>query len=249
MTEIILVNSLRKRLNRQMGRAIKQFDMIHDGDKILVAISGGKDSLTLLDLLLKLQSRAPVKYELYAVTVDHGYPGFKFDVVKNHLKNLNIPYLIEHSNIYKTIKEKSLLGKGLCSICSRLRRGVLYRIARESGFTKVALGHHADDIIETLLLNQMFNGEIKAMPAYLKADDGICEIIRPLAFCNESEIADYSSQMGFCTISCACPFGQAPYLKRRKIKKLLTDLENEHPGIKRSILKSAGNINMRFMLN
>ena len=238
-----------KRLARRVGRAIQDFRLIEDGDRILCAMSGGKDSYAMLHLLDYLRRRAPVKFELVAVTVDQGYRGFKAEVLERYFKDRGFEYRIERTNIAEVIDETMPLGDTHCSMCARLRRGVLYRIAPDLGCNKIALGHHADDLLETLLMSQFFNGEICSMPPILKARDGKNTVIRPLCYVWEDEIVRFVAEVGFPVICCACPACGDNSLKRKQMKILLQKLETEHAGIKASLLRALSNIRAGHLMD
>jgi len=225
-------------IRKEVGRAIIEYGMIEEGDRVAVAVSGGKDSLTLLDILLALQKRAPIRFELVAVTVDQGYEGFRWPVMERHFQSLGVPYHIENTRISDLIDEHKAPGATQCSLCARLRRGVLYGLAKEKGWTKIALGHHADDLIETLLLSQLYNGSIQSMPPILKADDGYNVVIRPLAYVWEDQISAYTKEQAFPVICCACTACTDLTLKRKQVKAMLSEMEGGHPGIKRSLLRA-----------
>ena len=234
-------NKLQKRLRRLAGEAVADFNMIEDGDKVMVCLSGGKDSYTMLDVLLHLQKVAPIKFEIVAVNMDQKQPGFPEHVLPAYLKELGIDYHIVEKDTYSVVKELIPEGKTTCSLCSRLRRGTLYTFADEIGATKMALGHHRDDIVETFFLNMFFNGSLKAMPPKLRADDGRNVVIRPLAYCNEKDIQAYSDFKQFPIIPCnLC--GSQENLQRKHIKRLLADLEEQHPRLASSLYASQGNI-------
>lgn len=222
-------NKLEKKLCRLVGQAIGDFGMIEDGDKVMVCVSGGKDSYAMLDILMKLRERAPIKFEIVAVNLDQKQPNFPAEVLPNYLKSLDIPFHIEEQDTYSIVKRVVPEGKTTCGLCSRLRRGILYRVADELGATKIALGHHRDDILETLMLNMFYAGKLKGMPPKLRSDDGKHIVIRPLAYVPEKLLERYAGDMNFPIIPCdLC--GSQPNLQRQVMKEMLRDWEKKHPG-------------------
>lgn len=234
-------NKLRKRLRRQVGQAIADYDMIQDGDKVMVCLSGGKDSYTMLDILLNLRDHAPINFELIAVNLDQKQPGFPEEVLPNYLQSIGVPYHIIEKDTYSIVKEVVPEGKTTCGICSRLRRGSLYGYARQNGITKIALGHHRDDIIETLFLNMFYGSKIKAMPPKLLSDDKSNIVIRPLAYAKEADIVRYAEARQFPIIPCnLC--GSQQNLQRQVIKDMLQAWEKQSPGRLENIFRSLQNV-------
>ncbi len=240
---------IEKYILRKTGRAIADHDLIQDGDRIMVAVSGGKDSYALLHVLELLRKKAPVKFSLLAVNIDPDFDGYRPDIIEEHLKSSGYDYQMVKTNIYETIGKHISPNTSYCSFCSRLRRGVIYNKAVEFGCTKIALGHHLDDFIETLLLNQFFTGEIKAMAAKLHSDDRRNVVIRPLVYVEEKVIMQYAAMMDFPVVCCQCPVCGDENMMRKHVNSMLTKLSIKHPGIKKSMLKSLGNINTRHLLD
>lgn len=242
-------SALEKRLARKATKAIVDFDMIEDGDRVMVGLSGGKDSWALMQLLDALRRRAPIEFSVVAVNVDSGYVDYKHETIARTCEARGWEYRIEHTKIGEIIDDKLDETATPCSLCARLRRGVLYRIASELGATKIALGHHADDFIETLLLNLFFSGSLKAMPARLLSDDRQHVVIRPLVYVSEEEAREYTEQAGLPVIGCCCPVCGDLSLQRQRMKRMLLDLECEHPGVKQSMLKALSNVAGRHLLD
>lgn len=234
-------NKRSKRLHRLVGEAIADFQMIEAGDKVMVCMSGGKDSYGLLDILMSLQARAPIDFSLVAVNLDQGHPGFPTDVLPNYLRALGVPFHIETQDTHGIVKRVIPEGQTMCSLCSRLRRGVLYRVADELGATKIALGHHRDDILETFFLNLFFGGTLKTMPPKLRSDDGRHTVIRPLAYVEEQDLEAWSQAKGFPIIPCdLC--GSQENLQRQQIKRMLQDWQRQHPGRIESMFQALGRV-------
>lgn len=234
-------NKLQKRLRRCVGKAIADFNMIEDGDKVMVCLSGGKDSYTMLDILMFLKNIAPIHFDIVAVNLDQKQPGFPEHVLPEYLTNLGIDFQIVNEDTYSIVKEKIPEGKTTCSLCSRLRRGILYRTAQEIGATKIALGHHRDDMLETLLLNMFHGGRMKSMPPKLVSDDGKNIVIRPLAYASEKDIAKYAQKMDFPIIPCnLC--GSQENLQRKMIKGMLQDWSKQYPGRVENMFRALQNV-------
>ena len=234
-------NKLQKRLRREVGNAIIDYNMIEEGDRVMVCLSGGKDSYTMLEILRNLQRNAPVNFSLVAVNMDQKQPGFPEHVLPQYLDKLGVEYHILERDTYSVVKEKTPEGKTTCALCSRLRRGSLYGFADEIGANKIALGHHREDILETLFLNMFFGGTLKAMPPKLLSDDGKNIVIRPLAYCKEADIAEFSRLMAFPIIPCnLC--GSQPNLQRQVVKEMLAEWEVKHPGRLESMFKAVTNV-------
>ncbi|MFV0446886.1 MAG: tRNA 2-thiocytidine(32) synthetase TtcA [Vibrio sp.] len=234
-------NKLQKRIRRNTGQAIADFNMIEDGDRIMVCLSGGKDSFTMLEILMSLQKSAPVSFELIAVNLDQKQPGFPADILPAYLEQLGITYKIIEEDTYSIVQDKIPEGKTTCSLCSRLRRGILYRTAKELGATKIALGHHRDDIIETLFLNMFYGGKMKGMPPKLVSDNGEHVVIRPLAYCREKDIIKYAGMRDYPIIPCnLC--GSQPNLQRQNIKQMLNTWDKQFPGRIESMFRAMQNV-------
>ncbi|TAN83615.1 MAG: tRNA 2-thiocytidine(32) synthetase TtcA [Gallionella sp.] len=241
-------NKLKGRLEHQVGKAIADFNMIEEGDTIMVCLSGGKDSYTLLDILRNLQKRAPIDFKIVAMNLDQKQPGFPAELLPAYLQSIGVKFHIETQDTYSIVKEKIPEGKTTCSLCSRLRRGIIYRVAQELGANKIALGHHRDDMIETLFLNMFFGGKLKAMPPKLVTDKGDHIVIRPLAYCAEKDIARYARGMEFPIIPCnLC--GSQENMQRKHIKKMLADWELEYPGRSQTIFTAMQNVAPSHLLD
>jgi len=244
--ELYNTNKLHKRLRRQVGTAIADFNMIEAGDRIMVCLSGGKDSYALLDILRNLQAHAPLEFELIAVNLDQKQPGFPEQVLPEYLTNIGMPFRIVEQDTYSVVKRVIAEGKTTCSLCSRLRRGVLYRVASELGATKIALGHHRDDILETLFLNMFYGGKLKAMPPKLVSDDGQHIVIRPLAYCKEKDLAAYAEIADFPIIPCnLC--GSQKNLQRQAIKEMMQQWDKKFPGRLETMFRSIQNIQLSHL--
>jgi tRNA 2-thiocytidine biosynthesis protein TtcA len=241
-------NKLSKRLHRQVGQAIADFNMIEAGDKVMVCLSGGKDSYALLDILLNLQQRAPIRFEIVAVNLDQKQPGFPADVLPRYLSERGVPFHIENQDTYSIVKKLVPEGKTMCSLCSRLRRGILYRVAGELGATKIALGHHRDDMVVTLLMNMFFGSRIKGMPAKLVSDDGKHVVIRPLAYVAETDLEKWAAHRQFPIIPCTL-CGSQDNLQRVQVKKMVREWEKQYPGRTDNMFTAMGNITLSHMLD
>ena len=235
------INKLSKRLHRLTGQAIIDFNMIEEGDRVMVCMSGGKDSYAMLDILLSLRERAPIDFEVIAVNLDQGHPGFPKETLPDYLRSRGVAFHIEDQDTYSIVKRVIPEGKTMCSLCSRLRRGVLYRVASELKATKIALGHHRDDILQTLFLNLFFGGKLKSMPPKLVSDDGRHVVIRPLAYCEERDLTRWSDIQNFPIIPCdLC--GSQENLQRQQVKQMLNDWERRFPGRIESMFQALGNV-------
>lgn len=242
------LNKLHKRLRRGVGQAIADFDMISEGDKVMVCLSGGKDSYTMLDILLNLQQSAPINFSIVAVNLDQKQPGFPADVLPTYLASIGVDFQIVTEDTYSIVKEKIPEGKTTCSLCSRLRRGILYRTAKELGATKIALGHHRDDMLETMFLNMFYGGKMKSMPPKLISDNGEHIVIRPLAYCKEKDIEKYSIAKEFPIIPCnLC--GSQDGLQRQVVKEMLQDWDKRFPGRIETMFQAMQNIVPSHMID
>ena len=234
-------NKLEKRLCREVGKAIVDYQMIEQGDKVMVCLSGGKDSYAMLDILLKLQARAPIQFELIAVNLDQKQPGFPADVLPAYLQKKGIQFHIENQDTYSIVKDKIPDGKTMCSLCSRLRRGILYRVAKELGCTKIALGHHRDDMLQTLLLNMFFGGKLKGMPPKLQSDNGEHIVIRPLAYVDERDLVKWAAVQQYPIIPCTL-CGSQENLQRKQVGLMLKEWQTKHPGRLDNMLHAMQNV-------
>ena len=237
---------LAKRLRHQVGQAIAEFGMIEEGDKLMVCLSGGKDSYTMLDILLHLQKKAPVRFELVAVNLDQKQPGFPEHVLPQYLESIDVPFKILEQDTYSVVKRVIPEGKTMCSLCSRMRRGALYQYAEQQGFTKIALGHHRDDLVSTFFLNLFFHAKISSMPPKLLSDDGKHVVIRPLAMCSEKDIADYADWRQYPIIPCTL-CGSQENLQRKIVKRMMAEWETQTPGRIDTIAKALGDVRASHM--
>jgi tRNA 2-thiocytidine biosynthesis protein TtcA len=240
---------LTRLLLRKMGQAMADFSMIADGDRIMVCVSGGKDSYAMLDLMVDLQRRAPIRFEIIAVNVDQGWPGYRTDLIAAHLAALGVEHRMVFDDFATVVEANVRAGKTPCSLCSRLRRGLLYNLAVELGCHKIALGHHMDDLIETLVLNMFYSGKLASMPAVLRADDGRNTVIRPLCYVPEELLVEYASVRQFPLVSCGCPACGLPEQKRQVVKELLRQLEERDPGLKQNMLAALRNVKVSHLLD
>jgi tRNA 2-thiocytidine biosynthesis protein TtcA len=239
---------LERRLARDLGRAVAEFSMIEEGDKVMVAISGGKDSYTMLHLLRRFQKSAPIDFEIIAINIDQGHPGYPVETLRSWLVAEGYEHKIIHEDTYSVVTSKIPAGKTYCSLCSRLRRGILYTLAQDLGCTKIALGHHRDDVLATLMLNLVFAGQLKAMPPKLKSDDGRNVVIRPLAYAAEDTIARFAELQGFPILPCdLC--GSQENLQRKQMQRLLESMEQQNPGTKVSMLAALRNVRASHLLD
>ncbi|WP_149982398.1 tRNA 2-thiocytidine(32) synthetase TtcA [Pseudoalteromonas rhizosphaerae] len=240
-TDTLELNKLQKRLRRNVGNAITEYNMVEDGDVVMACISGGKDSFAMLDILLQLQKSAPIKFDVIAVNLDQKQPGFPEHILPDYFETLGIPYYIVDKDTYSVVRDKIPEGKTTCGLCSRLRRGTLYSFAEKIGATKLALGHHMDDIVETMFLNMFHGSRLKAMPPKLRSDDGRNVVIRPLSYCREKDLITYAEHKGYPIIPCnLC--GSQENLQRQSIKGMLIEWDEKSPGRVESIFKSIQNI-------
>jgi tRNA 2-thiocytidine biosynthesis protein TtcA len=242
------MNKLRKRLHREVGQAITDFNMIEEGDKVMVCMSGGKDSYSMLDILMNLQRRAPVRFEIVAVNLDQKQPGFPEHVLPEYFQKIGVPYRIEEQDTYSVVKRVVPEGKTTCSLCSRLRRGILYRVATELGCTKIALGHHRDDILQTLFMNMFFGSKMKGMPPKLVTDNGEHVVIRPMAYCREKDLAAYAEWREFPIIPCnLC--GSQEGLQRQQMREMINEWDAKYPGRVDNMFTALSNIVPSHMMD
>jgi tRNA 2-thiocytidine biosynthesis protein TtcA len=246
-------SKLERRIVAKIGAAVADYGLISDGDRVMVCISGGKDSYALLDALLLLRRKAPVRYEVVAVNVDQGWPGYQTDAIVQHLVSREVEHRMVRAHEIADIVERVLrpeeTGATPCSLCSRLRRGVLYGLAQELGATKIALGHHLDDLAETLLMNLFFSGSLRAMPPKLTSDDGKNVVIRPMCYVEERDLIAYADERRYPVVRCSCPTCGLPDQQRQVVKRMLTSLEVEHPGLKTQMLAAMKNVKTQHLLD
>ena len=245
---MLVKNTHYRKIKRLTGKAVGNFNLIEDGDRIAVAVSGGKDSYALLHILNQLRLRAPIQFELIAVNVDAGFPDYRKDILEGYLRDCGFNVHMEATNCSQIIEEKRHPGSSYCAFCARLRRGVLYTVADRIGCNKIALGHHLDDFIETLLLNQFYSGKLAAMSPKLLADNKRHTVIRPLVYVEESDIIKLAHQNEFPVIDCGCPLMGKEDQKRQRVKQLLTELQKENRYVKRSMIRALGNVQPRHLL-
>jgi tRNA 2-thiocytidine biosynthesis protein TtcA len=236
-------------LRRRVGEVMRDFPMIDDGDRIMVCVSGGKDSYALLDVLMALKERAPIRYELIAVNIDQGWPGYDTGKIEAHLREVGCEYRMIQEDYARLVEERLKPGQTPCSLCSRFRRGVLYGLAQDLGCQKIALGHHRDDLVETLLLNLFYSGRLASMPAVLESDDGQNRVIRPLAYVPEEILVQYAEMRRFPVVRCGCPSCGLPEQKRQVIKRLLSELSKDSPELKNHMLAALGNVSPTHLLD
>ena len=242
------VHQLERRLLRAAGEAVRDFDLIAGGDRILVAVSGGKDSYTLLHVLMRMRERAPVRFDLLAVNLDQGHPGYPAAAVEGHFRSVGVPYRMLREDTLSVVRRLVPPGRTACPVCSRLRRGILYRAAADLGCTKIALGHHRDDLVETLLLSALYSGRLKTMPPRLRSDDGRNVVIRPLCYAAEEDIAAFAAAMRFPVVPCdLC--GSQPNLRRKRVKALLAELSAEHPAVKGNLMNALSRVVATHLLD
>lgn len=243
------MTDLSRRIRHRVGKAIGEFALIGEGDRIAVGLSGGKDSWTLLFILNELRRRAPVHYDLVGITIDSGYPGYQGEVVSRHCREMGIEHHLIPTDHYTIIETKRRPDSSYCSFCARLKRGALYEQVQRLSCNKLALGHHLDDFIETLLLNQFFVGSLKSMAPSMLADNGVTTVIRPLVYVEESDIRRFAREMGFPVICCRCPVCGEADMQRRRMKRLIEELSREIPGIRHSLVRALGNVQPRHLLD
>ncbi|MEM9691746.1 MAG: tRNA 2-thiocytidine(32) synthetase TtcA [Myxococcota bacterium] len=242
------LHRLGRRLSRATSQAVRDFDMIEDGDRILCAVSGGKDSYVMHELLEEMRRRTPIRFELHALNVDQGHPGYPAERLHRYMEHGQYAFTMVHEDTYSVVKEKVPEGKTTCSLCSRLRRGILYSEARRLGCNKLALGHHRDDVVTTLMMNLFFSGQLKAMPPKLVNDEGDIQVIRPLAYCAEEHIATYAELRAYPIIPCVLCSGQLDH-QRRVIGELLAEVDRKHPGVRQRILAALRNVRASHLLD